>query len=261
MRLKNRYFNLLLLAFIFFAEIAVSAEVDIPAKPLNHLVDLAGIIDPNAVANLNGYLLELEQKTTVQMVILTILEGNSIEDLSLNIAHEKWQLGQKDKDNGLLLLVSLQDRQYRFEVGYGLEAILTDAFVSSVGRQYLVPYFREGEYSTGITVAALAVINEIASSEGVEISGMPRIRSQAYQQSGREEREPTLLGNIFTIIFAIVMIYLFIRHPRLFMLFLFMNMMGGSRRGSWGGGGGFGGGSFGGGGGGGFGGGGATGRW
>jgi uncharacterized protein len=266
---NNRYSVLFVLVLVCLWGIPSSAQIDIPAKPLNHVVDLAGIIDPDAESALNGYLLELEQKTTVQMVILTIksLEGDPIEDLSIHIAHDKWKLGQKGKDNGVLLLVSLQDRRYRFEIGYGLEGILPDAYVSTLGRQYLVPYFRQGDYSKGITAAALAIIDRIASNAGVTITGLPTLRrGQAYPGSGTGGRGPTRLQSIFGILFFIVMVYLFIRNPRLFFLLLFMNALGGGRRSSWGGsgggfGGGFGGGSFGGGGGGGFGGGGASGGW
>jgi len=203
-------------------------------------------------------LLELEQKTTAQMVVLTInsLEGEAIEDFSIKIAHEKWRLGQKGKDNGVLFLVALQDREYRIEVGYGLEDVIPDSLAGSIGRSYLVPYFRKGDYSTGISTAALAIINEIASHEGVEITGMPKV---VIKGSGQGVKGIT--GIVFPILFFIAIAYLFIRHPRLLLFSLLASSMGG-RRGSWGSGG-FGGGfgSFGGGGGGGFGGGGASGRW
>ncbi len=259
MKLGNKPLVLFLFICFCLTPVVSSTEVVIPDKPLNHVVDLAGIINDNVEANLNRYLLELEQKTTAQMVVLTInsLEGESIEDLSIKIAHEKWELGQKDRDNGVLLLVSLQDKKYRFEIGYGLEGVLPDSLVGSIGRGYLVPYFRKGDYSTGILTATLAVISEIASDAGIEISGMPRLRSRSPSV---ERRKPTLLGIIFTILFFMGLIYLFIKHPRLLLLLLMFSMMGGGRRGGWGGGGGFGGG-FGGGGGGGFGGGGASGGW
>jgi len=197
------------------------------------------------------------------MVILTItsLEGQSIEDLSIDIAHNKWKLGQKGKDNGALLLVSLQDRKYRFETGYGLEGVLPDSLAGSIGRQYLVPYFQKGDYSNGIAAAALVAINTIADDAGVEISGMPRMQTRSSSPETR--RKPTLLGGIFSVLFFIALIYLFIKHPKLMLFLLMANMLGGGRRSGWGGGGGFGGGggSFGGGGGGGFGGGGASGGW
>ena len=266
MRLKNKYTVLLTVAYLCLFASASSAATAIPDKPYNHVVDLAGIIDDTIEAGLNRYLLELEQKTTAQMVILTItsLEGQSIEDMSIDIAHKKWKLGQKGRDNGALLLVSLQDRKYRFETGYGLEGLLPDSLTGSIGRQYLVPYFRKGDYSNGIAAASLVVINRIADDAGVEISGMPKLQSRStYPDSRIVSKKPTLMGSVFIILFFLGLIYMFIKHPRLLLLLLAMNMMGGGRRDGWGGGGGFGGGggSFGGGGGGGFGGGGSSGGW
>lgn len=264
MRSRNRLLTLILAVCICLSAAVLCAEVVVPDRPLNHVVDLANIIDPNMEAGLNRYLLELEQKTTAQMVILTIksLEGESIDDLSLKIAHDKWKLGQKGKDNGILLLVALKDRKYRIETGYGIEGIIPDSLAGSIGRQYLVPYFKQGDYNKGITAAALVMINEIAADAEVEITGMPKLRTRPSYSNGRMPRgKPTLMGRIFSILFFIGLIYLFIKHPRLLLFLIMMNMLGGRRRSGWGGGGGFGGGSFGGGGGGGFGGGGASGGW
>lgn len=255
------------LCILFLSTVSFAVQPPIPPVPSRYVVDLANIINDNYEMSLNGYLQELEQKTTAQMVILTVnsLEGESIFDTSLNIAHDKWKLGQEGKDNGVLLMVSLQDRKYWTQVGYGLEGILPDSLVGSIGRQYLVPYFKEKDYSKGIMSASLAIINEIASDAGVEITGMPKLRSLSTKPYRRAQRgKPTLLKTIFSILLFIGLIYLFIRHPRLLLFLFFMNMLGGGRRGHWGGGGGFGGGgfgSFGGGGGGGFGGGGAGGGW
>ena len=263
MYLSIKSFLISLFIFSSLLLVNLSAEIIVPSQPVNHVVDLANMISPNVESNLNQYLLELEQKTTAQMVILTInsLEGESLEDFSLTVAHDRWKLGQKGKDNGVLLLVSLQDRKYRFEVGYGLEGVLPDSLVGTIGRQFMVPYFKKGDYSTGIFTASLAAISEIATEAGVEITGMPKLRSGTGSRRSMEKRKPTLLGTIFSVLFFIGIIYMFIKHPRLLMLLLVMNMMGGGRRGGWSSGGGFGGGSFGGGGGGGFGGGGASGGW
>ncbi len=265
---KNRsvitFFFIILLLAAAASQILTApahARIAIPEKPRNHVVDLAGIINDNVENNLNTYLLELEQKTTAQMVILTInsLDGESIDDFSIETAHKKWKLGQKDKDNGVLLVVALQDKKYRFEIGYGLEGTLPDSLVGSIGRDHLVPNFRKGDYSAGIFTAALAVITEIATDAEIEITGMPKVRS-TYPYRRAERKKPTLLGYMFSILVFIGIIYLAIKHPRLFMFFLIMSMMGGGRRSGWGSGGGFGGGGFGGGGGG-FGGGGASGGW
>jgi len=263
MGLRIRRLSLITAVFVCFLFVSVGQSADIPEKPLKYVVDLAGIVDDGVENRLNGYLQELEQKTTAQVIILTIssLEGESIEDLSITIAHDKWKLGQKGKDNGLLFLISVKDRKYRIEVGYGLEGVLPDSLVGSLGRDLLVPYFRKGDYSNGIFATTLAMANKISADAGVKIEGMPSIK---YQTSPTGKGKPASpLSMIMGIVFLIIMGILFVKNPRAFLLFLLFSSMGG-RRGSWGGGGGFGGGGFGGfggGGGGGFGGGGASGGW
>ncbi len=231
----------------------------LPSMPRDYVTDLAGIIDPGVRQELDGYLQELEKKTSAQVLVLTVpsLEGQPIDDYSMSVA-EKWKPGQKGKDNGLLLLVAPRERRYRFEVGYGLEGTLPDSFVGTVGRTYLVPYFKKGDYSDGIALAVQAVASRIARDANVKIAGLanaPAPQDVMQAQGGQVGLFNLIVGGIF---FLIVFL-LFIRHPGLFLLFLFSG--GGGFGGFGGGGGGFGGGSFGGGGGGGFGGGGASGGW
>lgn len=108
MKLKRNLIYIFSILFLSLLTVQFSHAVSIPENPGNHVVDLAGIIDNSTEAKLNQYLSELEQKTTAQIAILTIksLEGESIEDLSITVAHDKWKLGQEGKDNGVLLLVS-----------------------------------------------------------------------------------------------------------------------------------------------------------
>jgi len=256
--MKLKFSAILLIIHLLLLVPSTIYSISVPDRPSAYVVDLAGVINDNVEVNLNGYLKELEEKTSSQMVVLSIdsLEGESIEDLSISIAHDKWRLGQKGKDNGVLLLIAIQERKYRIEVGYGLEGVLPDSLTGSIGRQYLAPYFKKGDYSTGILTASLAVISEIASDAGVEITGMQAIKYRSRNSVKRGK--PSLGSKILSILFVIGLIYMFIRHPRLLMLLIMMSMMGGGRRSGWGGGGG---GGFGGGGGGGFGGGGASGGW
>jgi len=253
---------ILILCLLFLLQPFSHADI-IPEKPENYVVDLADIIDNSSEYKLNQYLRELEQKTTAQLVILTIksLEGESIEDFSITIAHDRWKLGQKEKDNGVLLLISLKDRKYRIEVGYGLEGVIPDSLAGTIGRNYLAPFFSRGEYSKGVYVTALALANKIAADSGVKITGMPKIKGsiQRTVQGSGKDQPVSLMGKIISLAFFVIMFILFIKNPRLFLMFFLLSSMGG-RRGAWGGGGGFGGGSFGGGGGG-FGGGGASGGW
>ncbi|MBF0559672.1 MAG: TPM domain-containing protein [Nitrospirae bacterium] len=240
------------LLFFFVAAPAISAVSEIPASPSEYVVDLAGIVDDATKSRLNSSLHELEEKTTVQMVILTVkgLDGLSIEDVSIKTV-EKWKLGQKGKDNGILLLVSMGDKKYRFEIGYGLEQVLPDSLVGSLGRSYLVPNFRKGDYGAGIAGAAFAVMRTIASAQKVELSGAEGSEAKYI----RKPQKIGLLHQLLILFFLIIVVIVFIKNPSLFMLlYLFSGGRGGG--GGWSGGGGFGGG-----GGGGFGGGGASGGW
>ena len=250
-----------ILFFIFFLpSLLWAATPEPPAQPQNYVVDLANVIADDVEAQLNGYLRELEQKTTAQVVVLTVesLDGEPIEQFSLKVA-ERWKIGQKGKDNGVLITTAVRDRKYRFEIGYGLEPILPDSLVGSIGRDHLVPHFRKGDYSGGLNSATLAVANTIADHQGVTITGMPA--AQRQPPASGEGEGGSLFETIVGVIIFLVAAYFFIRNPGLFLLFLLTP----SRRGGsgWSGGGGFGGGDSGGfsGGGGSFGGGGASGDW
>jgi uncharacterized protein len=250
---------LILIAVLFTFASASTPEP--PAMPRDYVIDLAGVMGNDAANRLNSYLGELEQKTTPQVLVLTVqsLDGQSIEEFAFN-TKERWKLGQKGKDNGVLIAVAVKDRKYRIEVGYGLESVLPDSLVGSIGREFLVPYFRKGDYGYGIAAAAAAITQTIASSAGVRITGLPDMRREDRSHATRPLG--TAQGVLF-IIFAVIGIILFITHPRQCMLILLASSLGG-RGGGWsGGGGGFGGGggSFGGGGGGSGGGGGASGGW
>lgn len=251
--------------FIFLATFTYAVAPPIPQMPLHYVIDLAGIINDDVEYKLNGYLQELEQKTTAQIVVLTInsLEGEAIDEFAVTTAHDKWQLGQQGKDNGGLLVVSIEDKRYWFATGYGLEGILPDSLVGSIGRKFLVPYFQKEDYSTGIYATTLAFINEIAINEGVDITGMPKIQRRSYYDTYESpQKGGGIVSKILSILFILGAIILFIKHPRLFLMLLLFSSMGGRR--GWSSGGGFSGGgfgSFGGGGGGGFGGGGAGGGW
>jgi uncharacterized protein len=255
----------LVIAVVFLAtvcaSVATASTPQPPDAPRDYVVDLAGIVRSDLKDELNTYLQTLEQKTTAQVLVLTVqtLDNQNIEEFALN-TKEKWKLGQKGKDNGVLIVVAMKDRKYRIEVGYGLESVLPDSLVGSIGREYFVPYFKQGDYSTGIYSGTIAVIRTIATHEGVSITN----GSERTQPRGDYSRKPlSAFNKIVLAVFGIIVLLLFITHPRQFLLLLLAFSMGGGRGGwSGGGGGGFGGGgSFGGGGGGSGGGGGASGGW
>jgi uncharacterized protein len=153
----------------------VYGGIDLP-MPRHYVEDYANVIDSSEESSLNGILQELEQKTTAQYIILTVqsTEGVPIEQFAIEHA-QKWQLGQKGKDNGMLFVLAAKDRRYRFEVGYGLEGFITDQYCGRVGRDVLVPYLKKGQYSKGIYEANLQIVQRIANESGVGLTGMPKL--------------------------------------------------------------------------------------
>lgn len=258
-RFKAQGLLCLLTLCLFFAWDARPAlALEVPQYQ-GYVTDLAGMISPGERQRLEQTLLAFEQSDSTQIAVLTIpsLEGDSPEDFSIRTV-EAWKIGQKGKDNGVLIVVAVKDRKYRIEVGYGLEGVLPDSLVGSIGREYFVPYFRQGDYSTGIYAGTIAVIRTIATHEGVRIT-------DGKQAAGARVTYPGKSLNLFQMIVlgiaGVIVLILFITHPGQCFLIIMASQMGG--RGGWsGGGGGFGGGgSFGGGGGGSGGGGGASGGW
>ena len=241
------------------------SQADLP-MPRNHVEDYANVINASDERSLNGVLQELKQKTGAQYIVLTVLStgGLPIEQFSIELV-EKWKLGQKGKDNGMLFVFTAKERQARFEVGYGLEGFITDQYTNRVGRNVLVKYIKQGNTSRGIYETNLQIIQRIAAEYGVSLTGMPKITPVPPVR--RRTRGLPCCGALPMLLF---MFLLFSGRGRgMGMWFFLPFMMGGfgghggyGRSGSFGGGsfgGGFGG--FGGGMGGGFGGGGSTVSW
>lgn len=268
MRRSRLSMMILLVTSALFA--TAGAQVSVP-KPRHYVEDHANVIDATVERSLNGILQELEQKTSAQYIVLTVQTtgGVPIETFSIELA-EKWELGQKGKDNGMLFVLAAKDRKYRFEVGYGLEGYVTDAYCGRIGREVLVPYLKQGDYSQGIYQANLRIIQKIAAASGVTLTGMPAIARQQVDRRPVVDRRRRSLPCCSALPLLFLMLVLFGGLGRgmgwWFFLPFFFGGFGGrggyGRSGSYGGGsfgGGFGG--FGGGMGGGFGGGGASGSW
>lgn len=150
---------------ILFAVNFVSAESIENIQAKNYINDYANIIDQPTEDLLNFKLYEFEASTTHQISVFTVndLDGDYIEHYSIKLT-EKVKLGTKKNDNGILLLISKNDRQMRIEVGYGLESVVTDGVSNKIIKTALTPNFKNGEYSLGIKIATEDLMR-IASGE------------------------------------------------------------------------------------------------
>jgi len=114
---------------------------------------------------------ELEQKTGAQIVVVTVnsLEGDTIEEYATDL-FRKFGIGDRYKNNGVLLLCSTGDRMFRIEVGYGLEGALTDGKTGNIQDTYIIPYLKNNNYNEGIENGFNAVLQELAIEYGIEIN-------------------------------------------------------------------------------------------
>ncbi len=133
--------------------------IDIPDRPASYVNDYAQILSSSAKAHLEEKLMVFEKETSNQVVVAIFksLEGASLEDFSIKIA-EKWKIGSKKNDNGVILLIFKDDRDVRIEVGYGLEGALPDATARMIIQNEIVPSFRSADFDGGVEKAVTAIM-------------------------------------------------------------------------------------------------------
>lgn len=139
---------------------------DLPALS-GRVVDNAGLLTPAQEAGIEARLVALEGRTTDQLVVVTApsLGGRTIDQYGLALGNH-WRVGQRGKDNGVLLIVAPNERQVRIEVGYGLEAILTNARAAQIIQQSILPQFRENHFPEGIRAGTEAIIALLVAHAG-----------------------------------------------------------------------------------------------
>ena len=250
---------LLALALAVLAHAQEPGQAPSVPEPVGFVNDHAGKLDESTRARLEAFLDQLKQKTGAEFAVLIVPTTAPMSPSEYKVeVFRRWGLGRKGEDDGLLMLVALEEREVRFETGYGLEGTLPDGLQSRIFRNEMAPRFREDDWAGGVTAGVLACAARIAAEKGVTLEWDGReLRYRAAERG----LPPMVLGLIIAIV----------------VLFVVMRVIGGGggvgrgrgrRRGwylgpgSFGGfGGGFGGGSFGGFGGGASGGGGGGGRW
>ena len=250
---------------IFFAVVAIlasaicanAAEI-IPPKPDRYFNDYAGVVSRGVVERLNAQLAQFERDTSDQVVVAVyqkMQSESSIEDYAQRIA-QTWQVGQKDKRNGVVLLVFLDDRKASMQVGYGLEGALPDITAYDIRERHMNPHFRKGDYEGGLSEAVDLICKAIRG----EYKGSGRANAESRSDNGGT-------AGLLVFLFVLVIFLLAVRASRRFGGYRYTGGGGPFISGNWGSGGGWSSGSSGGGfgsfssGGGSFGGGGSSGSW
>ena len=151
-----------------FAFVFSGAALAAPTFPplTGRVVDDAHLLSAQAQQDLTAKLEDLEAKTGHQMVVATIpdLQGYAVEDYGYQLGRA-WGIGDKTRNDGVILLIAPNDRKVRIEVGYGLEPVLTDALTSRIVQAKILPEFRAGNIEQGIVAGAGAVIDQLALPE------------------------------------------------------------------------------------------------
>jgi uncharacterized protein len=193
----RRCFVILLLTFCF----RLFADEVMPPPPAAYFNDYANVASPATAAQLNRTLEDFERQTSEQIVVAVfpkMQSDSSVEDYTVRVARS-WQVGQKDKNNGAVLFVFVQDHKMFLEVGYGLEGVLPDALCKRIIDEQIAPRFKAGDFDGGLTAGVQAIL---AATKG-EYKGAGT--TVAGSKQGRFHQD----GDIGVTVFIIVIIVLF----------------------------------------------------
>jgi len=175
---KALFLNLVIVPLLMAA---IAMGMDIPYLT-GRVTDNAKLLSPDVRGAITEMLKAHEERTTNQIAVLTVesIEGENIEEYAAAVFQE-WRLGQKGKDNGILVIVAPNERRMRIEVGYGLEGPLPDARAGDIIRDYMTPRFKKGDYNGGIQEGVKAIVSvlegnslpEVSSDAGGKKKGFP----------------------------------------------------------------------------------------
>jgi len=213
------------LLFSLLVSSALAQEVKIPTRGQGYVSDFANLLKPNDKLAITRFASELEKKTTAQLAVVTIstTQPETIQGFSVRL-FDQWKIGQKGKDNGVLILMAIKDRKAWITTGYGLEGAIPDVIANKIVQANMIPYFKNSQYSQGIKEGSIAVISLIAKEYDVQITGQ---EAQVYQTVHRKKSP-------LQVLFTILMFILIISSRSGFLgYFLMGSMLGGRRRGGY----------------------------
>jgi uncharacterized protein len=151
----------------------VAAEPIASLHPSNYINDFAGVLDASTQARLNDLCFQVEQKAHAQIAVVTVksTDGENVFSYAVDL-YQKWGIGKKGSDRGVLILLATQDRKFGASVGYGLEPILPDGKIGGFRRE-VVPYLTSGDYAAGLSLMTSEIADVIAKDAGVTLNTQP----------------------------------------------------------------------------------------
>ena len=240
MKYFSRWLAIVLLTFAPSLVVTAESVNSLPA-PTGYINDFAGVLSPSTKASLENLCTQVDRQAHAQIAVVTIKtldNDQSIDEFATEL-EDKWKVGPKGTDRGVLMLVVLNPRKYRIEVGYGLEGILNDAKVGDIGRT-MVPALSQLDYNTAIPLGVQQIARVIAADAGVTLN-----LGQPVHQYHREQAPVSISLTEIVLGGGVILLILFflVKTGNTGLIFFLLgNLMGGGGRGGRGGGGGFGGG-------------------
>jgi uncharacterized protein len=233
MNYLSRWLAVVLLTFAPSLMATAESVSTLPA-PTGYVNDFAGVLNPSTKYSLENLCTQVDRQAHAQIAVVTVktIDGDqSIEEFATAL-EDKWKVGPKGTDRGVLMIFVMTPRRGRIEVGYGLEGILNDAKVGDIGRS-MVPAAQQGDYNTAIPLGVTQIARIIATDAGVTLNLAPPVRQYHRQQ------EPAQLSLTEVVIgggFILLILFFLVKTGNTGLIFFLLgNLMGG-------GGGGFGGG-------------------
>ncbi len=181
------------------------AEEKLPT-PAGWVNDFAGVISPEYKQKISLILEELEQKTSSEIAVVTVNSISPYGEIEYaRMLFDNWKPGKKGKDNGVLILVAIKERRWRIETGYEVEGILPDGLCGQIGRNQMVPYFKQGNYGEGLYYGAAAIAQIIAKDAKAALEGVPAQTPNQYSQGNASISEGLFIF-IFIIVFFLILL-------------------------------------------------------
>lgn len=196
---NKKIIKIIMLIFCILAFYCIKSNAVVKPTTNFYVNDYANVLTEETEEYIMKTNIELNNKTKVQIVVVTVktLDGESIEEYATKLFRE-FEIGDKEKNNGVLLLCSIGDRLFRIEVGYGLEGILPDGKTGRIQDQYIIPYLKNNNYDEGIKNGFSAILEEVCKEYGTKIE----------LQEAKKANETNGLIGLFLLSFIISTIFI-----------------------------------------------------
>jgi uncharacterized protein len=194
---------LLIVCLAAAASLRAERVQDLP-KPTNYVSDFAGVLSPQTVQALNSLCARVDRQAHAQIAVVTVksLDGDTIENFATAL-EDKWKVGKKGTDRGVILIFAIQDKKRWIETGYGLEGILPDSKVGVIGRS-IVPALQAGNYDDAVSSAVVQVAQVIAADAGVNLQASAPRRGPPQRQVKQISLGQLLIGAV--VLFVVVIL-------------------------------------------------------